>query len=61
MNRGDRVIGLNSFNEFLSLRDFNAYAHKAFPNIELPKNLIFYSKRLNLYVTEGCTAHFLYK
>ncbi len=31
INRGDRVIGINSLNEFLSLRDFKAYAEKVFP------------------------------
>ena len=59
MNRGDRLIGISSFNEFLSLGDFKAYAQKVFPIQEYPKDLIFYSKRLNLYVTQGCTVHFL--
>jgi hypothetical protein len=34
MNRGGRVIGINIFNEFLSLGDFKAYTNKAFPNKE---------------------------
>ena len=60
MNRQDKVIGINCFNDLLSLRDLKAYIQQVFPNTEYPEDkIIYYSKILNLIVTDDCRVHFL--
>lgn len=63
MDPTERVIGINCFNEFLSFGDFMAYVQKNFPKNEYSQlnklDLVFYSKRLNLFVNKGCIVHYL--
>lgn len=64
INQPDRVMGINCFNEFLSYGDFLSYIQKAFPNNKYSNlnnlDLVFYSKRLNLFVNKGCIVHYLH-
>jgi hypothetical protein len=63
MKSTDEVIGINCFDEFLSFGDFLVYTQTVFPNKEfsylIQNDLIFYSKRLNLFVNRGCKVHYL--
>ena len=65
MNNDTKLFGINCFNEFFSFSDFLAYTKKYFANNyyeELKaEDLLFYSKRLNLFVNKDCTVHFLHK
>jgi len=57
INNKNKVIGINAFGEFLSLSDFLAFNKNGSSDNET-KDLVFYSKRLNLFILEE-TVHFL--
>jgi hypothetical protein len=46
----DDVIGINCFDELLLRSEFISYARKEFNHEIEGKKLLFFSKRLNLYV-----------
>lgn len=49
----DIVLGINCYDELLLRSDFITYTRKNFPTIIAPAKLLFYSKRLNIYVYEN--------
>ena len=53
----NKVIGINSFGEFLSLSDFLAFNKNSSIGNQT-KDLVFYSKWLNLFIIDE-TVHFL--
>ncbi len=56
----DDVIGINCFDELLLRSEFISYARKEFNHKIYGEKLLFFSKRLNLYVCQESWKAYIY-
>jgi hypothetical protein len=53
-----KVIGINCYEEILNSSDFVSFKNQSFPDIEIIfKDIQFYSKRLNILISEKRNSH----